>query len=113
MLHSVQNFGKHTHGNLNDWKLQMLADLTALSSAHTDERPLLTRHSEYVELQATSFFNSTAAALPSNLTVAGITKAVHNVPVQEPVMALLLMCPNKDQCCADRYYIIIHVTRVC
>jgi hypothetical protein len=107
MLYSAQNFGKRTQSNITDWKLRMLTDLTTLSSERTDERPLLIKLSSYLEQQAASFFSTTAAALPSNLTVAGITKAVHKVPVRQPVMALMLMCPNKDQCCADRYYIVI------
>ena len=100
-LHVAQNFGTRVKGSVDTWKDQMLRELDAVAT-DAGEQPLLIKLTAHLQERACVFFESPVSALASNLTISGISKSVHGVPAGQPVMLLVLMCPNKMECCADR-----------
>jgi hypothetical protein len=97
-----QSFGVSTAMPVAQWTKSLLQELQDLASSHTYDPQLFTKLCCTLQARASTFFGMTPDELPANLSVAGMQLAVHGVKTGTPVLALLLMCPNKSACCADR-----------
>jgi hypothetical protein len=79
-----------------------MEELENLACSHGQEPELFGILCSTLQAKASSFFCMAPDQLPSNLSKEGIQLAVNGVKAGTPVLAVLLMCPNKTACCADR-----------